>query len=209
VESPDQNGSADYSTGVQATPGGAEVQQLAARIEALLFVAPTAVDLNRLASALEVTARQAEEALGWLERTYHRRGLALERSRHGYQLTSDPALAEDIERFLELESTSRLTKAALEVLAVVAYQQPVTRPHIDSIRGVNSDSALRTLVRYGLIEEVGRTDAPGRPILYATTPDFLQYFGLASLEVLPPLQLEPDRDADDESAVRPIAQDES
>lgn len=197
MESPEQNVSADYSTGVHANPEAASRQRLAARIEALLFVAPAAVDVGRLATALEVTARQAEEALDWLAETYRLRGLALERSRHGYQLTTDPGLAADIERFLELESTSRLTKAALEVLAVVAYQQPVTRPHIDSIRGVNSDSALRTLVRHGLIEEVGRTDAPGRPILYATTPDFLQYFGLDSLEALPPMQF------DTEAAIGP------
>lgn len=163
---------------------------LMARVEALLFVAAGSVEIGQLASALNATNRQIERALEALEESYEGRGLALQRNRYGLQLTTGADWAEDVERFLELESTSRLTKASLEVLAVVAYQQPVTRPYIDSIRGVNSDSALRTLMRYGLVEEVGRTDAPGRPILYATTPDFLQYFGLQSMDELPPLNLE-------------------
>ncbi|MFP3853167.1 MAG: SMC-Scp complex subunit ScpB [Anaerolineales bacterium] len=158
-----------------------------AKVEALLFVAPGPVEAGRLASALDTTNRTVERALELLQAGYQGRGLALEHNRYGYQITSSPEFSEDVERFLELETTSRLTKAALEVLAVVAYQQPVTRPYIDSIRGVNSDSSVRTLMRYGLIEEVGRTDAPGRPILYATTPDFLQYFGLSDLDDLPPL----------------------
>lgn len=170
-----------------------------ARVEALLFVAPGPVEVGRLATALDTTNRTIEKALETLHDLYRGRGLALEQNRYGYQITSSAEWSKDIERFLELETTSRLTKAALEVLAVVAYQQPVTRPYIDSIRGVNSDSSLRTLMRYGLIEEVGRTDAPGRPILYATTPDFLQYFGLSGLDDLPPLskELEEQLDAAD------------
>ncbi len=164
--------------------------RLTARVEALLFVAAGSVEIGQLASALGATHHQIEKALEALEELYEGRGLALQRNRYGLQLTTGPEWAQDVERFLELESTGRLTKASLEVLAVVAYQQPVTRPYIDSIRGVNSDSALRTLMRYGLVEEVGRTDAPGRPILYATTPDFLQYFGLQSMDELPPLNLE-------------------
>jgi len=83
--------------------------------------------------------------------------------------------------------TTRLSQAALEVLAIVAYLQPITRPSIDSIRGVNSDGALRTLLSKGLIEEQGRMDTPGRPILYGTTPEFLQHFGLSIIDHLPPL----------------------
>ncbi|KAA3660648.1 MAG: SMC-Scp complex subunit ScpB, partial [Chloroflexi bacterium] len=93
-----------------------------------------------------------------------------------------------IERFLGLEVTSRLSQAALEVLAIVAYLQPITRPQIDQIRGVNSDGALRTLLSKGLIEEVGRMETPGRPILYGSTPEFLQHFGLSIIEELPPLE---------------------
>jgi segregation and condensation protein B len=190
MTSPEANSSADYSTGVQPVGTDAESRALMARLEALLFVAPGSVEVGHLSTALGATNRQIELALDALEATYRDRGLAVEHNRYGVQLTSSPELSDDVERFLELETTSRLTKAALEVLAVVAYQQPVTRPFIDSIRGVNSDSSLRTLMRYGLIEEVGRTDAPGRPILYATTPDFLQYFGLSSLGELPPFNLE-------------------
>jgi segregation and condensation protein B len=86
-----------------------------------------------------------------------------------------------------LETTSRLSQAALEVLAIVVYMQPTTRPQIDQIRGVNSDAALRTLLSKGLIEELGRMETPGRPILYGTTPEFLQHFGMSSLAELPPL----------------------
>jgi segregation and condensation protein B len=98
-------------------------------------------------------------------------------------------MAESVERFLGLEATSHLSRAALETLAIVAYQQPVTRPQIESIRGVSSDGVMKSLLGKGLVQEVGRTDGPGRPILYGTTPDFLQYFGINSLIDLPALNL--------------------
>ncbi len=103
------------------------------------------------------------------------------------QLTTAPESSAVVERFLGLEVTSRLSQAAVEVLAIIAFMQPVTRPQIDQIRGVNSDSSLRTLLSFGLIEEVGRLETPGRPILYSTTPEFLQYFGLESIDSLPTL----------------------
>jgi segregation and condensation protein B len=101
------------------------------------------------------------------------------------QLTTAPEISKTIEDYLDIETTSTLSRAALETLAIVAYKQPVTRPEVDSIRGVNSDAVLRTLLSKGLIEELGRVDAPGRPINYGTTPEFLQYFGLESLDKLP------------------------
>jgi segregation and condensation protein B len=163
---------------------------LEARVEALLFVSPSRVSISQLAQILETSPREIELALEQLESTYASRGIRLQRSNRSIQLTTAPELANDVERFLGLEETTSLSRAALEVLAIIAYQQPVTRPLIDSIRGVNSDSVLRTLLRHGLIEEVGRTEAPGRPILYSTTEEFLAHFGLGSLADLPPLNLE-------------------
>ena len=95
-----------------------------------------------------------------------------------------------VERFLGLEITSYLSRAALETLSIVAYQQPVTRPQVDSIRGVQSDGVLKSLLHKGLIQDIGRAEGPGRPILYASTAEFLQHFGLSSLEDLPPLEVE-------------------
>ena len=105
-------------------------------------------------------------------------------------MTSAPEAAKVIETFLGLEATSRLSSAALEALAIISYQQPVTRPQVDAIRGVNSDGVIKNLLHKGLIQEVGRSEGPGRPILYSTTPDFLGHFGLSSLEELPPLNLD-------------------
>ena len=163
---------------------------LAARLEALLFVAPGPVGVNQLAAALGVTPRRVEIELSALHSRYLESGLRLQWFKSKVQLTSAPEAAADIEEFLGLEATTRLSSAALETLAIVAYQQPVTRPQIDSIRGVNSDSVLKTLLNKGMIEEVGRTEAPGRPILYGVTPDFLGHFGLNTLADLPPLDLE-------------------
>ena len=167
-----------------------EPVSLEARVEALLFVSPARVALNQLAQVLDVTPRDIELALEKLDQGYADSGIRLQRSNRSVQLTTAPEFAHDVEKFLGLEETTSLSRAALEVLAIIAYQQPVTRPQIDSIRGVNSDSVLRTLLRHGLIEEVGRTEAPGRPILYATTEEFLAHFGLGSMSDLPPLNLD-------------------
>jgi len=160
---------------------------LETRIEALLFVSSAPVTVGQIAVALEVTSGKAKKILERLGQSLRNRGIRLQKFGPEYQMTTAPELAGDIERFLILEEASTLSRAALEALAIIAYQQPVTRPQIDSIRGVNSDSVLRTLLRYGLIEETGRSVSPGRPILYSTTSQFLQYFGLVELEELPPL----------------------
>jgi len=163
---------------------------LTALLESVLFVASGPVPLSRLARALETTPAAVASLLHTLAADYQNRGLRLQWSSGAVQLTTAPASSAVIERFLGLEVTSRLSQAALEVLAIVAYMQPITRPEIDQIRGVNSDGALRTLLGKGLIEEIGRLETPGRPILYGTTPEFLQHFGLARLEELPPLEEE-------------------
>ena len=160
---------------------------LSVKLEALLFVAAEPVTTAQLAASLDVSASVVERGLNELEASLLNRGLRLQRHSGRCQLTTAPQLAEEIERFLGLETTTHLSRAALETLAIVAYQQPVTRPQIDAIRGVNSDSMMKSLLSKGLIIESGRTDGPGRPILYSTTPEFLQHFGLNSILELPPL----------------------
>ncbi len=179
-----------------AGPAPAEVipgeLNLEALVESLLFVADGPVPVAQIAEALEVKEKHIEAALQALGDFYatHQRGLSVQRSRDKVQLTSTPAAGARIERFLGLAASQPLTRASLEALAIIAYQQPITRPQIDQLRGVNSDSVIKNLLGKGLIEESGRTEGPGRPVLYITTPEFLQYFGLAALTDLPALNLE-------------------
>jgi segregation and condensation protein B len=165
---------------------------LIARLEALLFAAPGAVNPTQLASALNLPLNEVEAGLNQLDADYvnpeNQRGLRLQRHHGRYQLTTVSQASPYIERLLGLDAASRLSRAALEALAIIAYQEPVTRPQIDSIRGVNSDGVLKSLLNKGLIQEVGRAEAPGRPILYSTTHDFLQHFGLSTLADLPELE---------------------
>jgi segregation and condensation protein B len=160
---------------------------LSVQVEAMLFVAAEPVTPAQLAAALDVAISVVERGLNELDASLAGRGVRLQRHAGRVQLTTAPELAELIERFLGLEATSHLSRAALETLAIIAYQQPVTRPQIDSIRGVNSDSMMKSLLNKGLILESGRADGPGRPILYSTTPEFLQHFGLSSILEMPPL----------------------
>ena len=172
---------------------------LSVKLEALLFVAAEPVATTQLAVALDVAPSVIERGLNELDAALSDRGLRLQRHAGRVQLTTAPQLAELIERFLGLEATTHLSRAALETLAIIAYQQPVTRPQIDSIRGVNSDSMMKSLLHKGLILETGRADGPGRPILYSTTPEFLQHFGLNSILEMPALaKAEEDSDNHDE-----------
>ena len=171
----------------ESQPNSNEELSLAAKIEAMLFVSAEPVPLGQLSQALDVTASVVERGLKELEDSLQTRGLRLQRNAGRVQLTTAPQLAGLVETFLGLEAVTHLSRAALETLAIIAYQQPVTRPHVDSIRGVNSDAMMKSLLSKGLILESGRTDGPGRPILYSTTPEFLQHFGLNSLMELPPL----------------------
>jgi segregation and condensation protein B len=201
---------ADYSTlETEANPKGSALD-LNARIEALLFVSPELISITQIANALGSSAREVEKSLEELDRLFVNRGIRLQRVSRSVQLITAPELSADVQRFLDLEETSRLSRAALEVLAIVAYQEPVTRPQIDAVRGVNSDSVMRTLLRHGLVDEVGRTDGPGRPFIYATTSDFLSHFGLTSIEELPPLNLESEMaELDADGTVLADTEDES
>jgi segregation and condensation protein B len=175
---------------------------LAAKIEAMLFVSAEPVPLAQLATALDVTPSVVERGLKELEDSLRGRGLRLQRHAGRVQLTTAAELASLIERFLGLEATTHLSRAALETLAIIAYQQPVTRPQVDAIRGVNSDSMMKSLLSKGLILESGRTDGPGRPILYSTTPEFLQHFGLNSIAEFPPLLALSERDREPEKLLK-------
>ena len=171
-----------------SSPENTEIEfPLSVKLEALLFVAAEPVTTSQLAAALDVSTSVVERGLNELNASLASRGLRLQRHSGRVQLTTAPEMADLIERFLGLEATSHLSRAALETLAIIAYQQPVTRPQIDAIRGVNSDSMMKSLLSKGLILESGRADGPGRPILYSTTPEFLQHFGLNSILEMPPL----------------------
>ena len=169
-----------------------------AALEALLFVSAESVAPSQLGLVLEVSTSAVEQGLEQLEQELQWRGLRLQRNNGRVQLTTSPDYAEIVERFLGLEATSRLSRAALETLAIVAYQQPVSRPQIEAIRGVSSDGVMKSLLGKGLVQEVGRAEGTGRPILYGTSSDFLQHFGLNSLTELPSLNL-PDPESNSDS----------
>jgi len=164
------------------------ISQLTILVESLLFVAPEPVKVSSLAAALDESPERVEEALQQMAASQMERGLRVQRQGERVQLVTPPEAALFIERFLGLDLTTRLTPAALEALAIIAYKQPVTRAQIDELRGVSSDGVLRTLLHRGLVEQGERLDTAGRPFHYRTTFDFLQHFGLQSLDDLPPLE---------------------
>ncbi|MCL4534768.1 MAG: SMC-Scp complex subunit ScpB [Bacteroidetes bacterium] len=159
-------------------------------VESLLFVADEPLTLPQLTRLLEIERGQVEVALAELAEACQSRGIRLQCHNDAYQLVTAPEAAPFIERLLGSGSERRLSGAALEALAIVAYRQPITRAGIEAIRGVNSDRSLRTLQSLGLIAEVGRMETVGRPLLFGTTFEFLQYFGLESLAQLPPIPQE-------------------
>lgn len=158
-------------------------------IEAILMVADRPIEPGLLAQILEVSPGRVEELCGELQASYETedRGFTLVRVAGGYRFQSHPDLAPYVERFVLEGQHARLSAAALETLAIVAYKQPISRAQISAIRGVNADAVLRTLEQRGFIAEVGRDPGPGQAVLYGTTPVLLERLGLDSLEELPPL----------------------
>lgn len=161
--------------------------ELSRAVECLLFASPDTLSADRLAEVLDTTAGQVRDAAGLLAASLGDRGLQLVELAGGYQLATRPQYAPLVQKMLQPAPT-RLSTQALEVLAIVAYRQPITRPEIDGVRGVNSQHAVAGLAEKGIITTVGRKDAPGRPLLYATTPHFLGTFGLRDLKALPNLE---------------------
>jgi len=153
---------------------------------AVLFVWGGPLKLEEAARALGVPASTLEEVLQYL-REHPPLGLRVQKNNDELQLVSDPESAAYVETLLGLDRPAKLSRAALETLAIIAYKQPVTRGDVEAVRGVNSDSAVTTLLNRGLITDVGRKDSPGRPTLYATTPEFLQLLGVDTLDDLPAL----------------------
>ncbi len=158
-------------------------------LEALFFVSDEPLSSSVLAQALDLDRRTVEALCDRLSTALEERGsgLVLRNVAGGWRLYTHPDTAQIVERFVLSSRQARLTKAALETLAIVAYKQPVTRHQVSAIRGVNSDGVLRALADKGLIEEAGREEVPGRPVLYGTTPGFLERLGLPSLAALPSL----------------------
>ena len=155
-----------------------------------MFVSDEAVEPAQLARALGIAPAEAEAGLQALDAAYREggRGLRLQTRNGRYQLVTAPEAANLIETFLNLDTSTKLSAPALETLAVVAYRQPVTRAQIEAVRGVDCSGVLRSLLQRGLLEEVGRLDAPGRPVLYGVTDLFMHHFGLTALHELPPLE---------------------
>ncbi len=173
-------------------------------IEAILFVTGDSVALKDLETALEITDLETDQAVETLRSDLESkdRGIQLKRFGDRIQLTTRPDLAPYIEKMLQPVQRQSLSRSAMETLAIVAYKQPVTKLEVEAIRGVKCDYSIQSLVNKGLIAEVGRKDALGRPILYGTTENFLAHFGLERIEDLPlPPELKRDEDDEEEPLV--------
>lgn len=167
-----------------------EQKDLQRAVEAILFAAGEPVELSRLAMALETDENEVAEAVNALadELAYDRRGIRITRLEKGYQMVSSGEMADYITKALETRKPPKLSSSQLETLTIIAYYQPATKAMVEQIRGVDSSYSVAALMNKKLIEEAGRLNVPGRPILYKTTPDFLRTFSLHSLEELPPIE---------------------
>lgn len=184
-------------------------------MENLLFLAEEPLTLNRLADTLPHSKEEIAAALDALQAEYQDRGLKLRFIAGGYQLTTDPSLADQVESFFSIQKRRRLSRQAMETLAVIAYNQPVTRAEIEAIRGVQTSGTLATLQECEFARVVGQKETVGNPYLYGTTDKFLEHFGLGSLSELPQLEFEregltrpvlrksPDGEATDEEQTEP------
>lgn len=180
---------AESESGLLLVRTGETALSMTGVLESLLFVADGPVEAAQLARVLNTPVEVVESHLRRLAAEYHTQGRGLRvAERNGrFQMVTAPAAAAVIESFLNLDMTTRLSAPALETLAVVAYRQPVTRAQVEAVRGVDCSGILRSLLQRGLIEEVDRLDAPGRPVRYGVTDLFMQHFGLTGLHELPPL----------------------
>ncbi|MCL5999369.1 MAG: SMC-Scp complex subunit ScpB [Chloroflexi bacterium] len=160
---------------------------LSAQIESILYAAGEPASISAIAAALDASSQDIETALDELNVQCQSRGIRLQRHGNEVQLVTAPEVAERIQKFLGLEATNRLSTAALETLAIIAYKQPITKPQIEMIRGVNCDGVMKTLEMHNLIKELGRAETVGHPMRYGVSFEFLQHFGLHGVNELPPI----------------------
>lgn len=167
-----------------------EFEQLQRAIEAILFAAGERVEAARLAMALETDVKEIIAAADALadEMAFARRGIRILKLEKGYQMVSSGEMADYVTKALETRKPPKLSSSQLETLTIVAYYQPATKAMVEQIRGVDSSYSVGALLDKKLIEEAGRLNVPGRPILYRTTPNFLRTFGISTLEELPPIE---------------------
>jgi segregation and condensation protein B len=187
-------------------------QQLKSAIEALLFIGGGPLSVERLKGIFEeATKEQIEAQLQALKADYEARdaGVMVAEVANGYQLATRPDQAVWVRKFKTVKVTTRLSRPALETLAIIAYKQPVTRPEIEAIRGVNIGGIVRNLMERRLVKIVGKKDVPGKPILYGTSVEFLQYFGLKDLSSLPTLREFQELDAGEDAMVEALPERDS
>jgi len=175
------------------SPDEQMIAEIATAIESVLFVSGRPLECAELRKLLDIDEDNLAQGLQTLERDLerHGRGIRLQRLGEQVQLVTAPENARYVAALLGLPMSAKLTTASMETLAVITYRQPVTRSQIEAVRGVNSDRALANLIQHGLVAEVGRAQTVGRPMLFATTPEFLQQFGLTKLEELPNMPASP------------------
>ena len=187
-----------------------EIKQYQAAVEAIVFASGEPVPLSRIALALELdeetTARIADD---WVQDINTRGGgLTALKLDDRYQLCSSKVCAGYVRKAMDIRRNTPLSQAAMEVLAIIAYNQPVSRPFVEQVRGVDCSAVMQGLQQKGLIEERGRMDLPGRPLLYGTTPNFLRCFGISSIEQLPPLPQKQENALDETTIEEMIEQEQ-
>lgn len=181
-----------------------ELNELQRCIEAILFAAGEPIEADRLSMALETDAKDVIDAVEAMadEWSFQRRGIRIVKLEKAYQMVSSGEMAEYVTKALETRKPPKLSASQLEALTIIAYYQPATKAMVEQIRGVDSAYSVGALLNKHLIEEAGRMNVPGRPILYKTTPDFLRTFGLNSLEELPEIERVSFGEPDSEEAVQ-------
>lgn len=188
-----------------------EIKQYQAAMEAILFASGEPVALSRIAEVLELDEETAGRLADDLMHDYNTRpgGLSIVRLNNAYQMCTRKDYAEYIRKAMEIRRNTPLSQAAMEVLSIVAYNQPVTRAFIEQVRGVDCGAVVQGLAAKNLIEEKGRLELPGRPLLYGTTPDFLRCFGISSLDELPPLPQKDDGSGMVETTLDDVIEEQS